>query len=106
MEGLRPKPGFYYHCKRSEESSVEDHAYEVIGIAIDPDHLADISVVYRPLYRGKVELAPNTFLKRPLRKFMGEKLWRGKVVPRFSRIEDPQVIMILERVKRVLYQAA
>jgi hypothetical protein len=103
---LRPRPGFYYHCKRSQDAEVNDYAYEVIGIAVDPDHLADIWVIYRPLYRGKEPLAADTFHRRPLSEFMGEKLWRGKVVPRFVRIEDPKTIMRLETIKKVLYQTA
>lgn len=101
-----PEPGFYYHFKRPEVAEVGDYAYEVIGIAIDTDKLSDISVIYRPLYRGESMLAPHTFHKRPLQEFVGEKVWRGKTAPRFTRIADPKTIMALERVKRVLYQSS
>ena len=81
-----PENGFYYHYKHDPLEGINDHAYEVIGIAQhseDPDKL----VIYRPLYKI-INIAPATYFARPLETFFKEVEYKGKIIPRFTRITD------------------
>ncbi len=96
-----PEKGFYYHYKHDAGKGENDHAYEVLGVAI---HTEDESflVAYRPLYK-------NTFLGeadmcgRPLEMFMESVEKDGKTFTRFARITDASLIARLSKIRDTLY---
>lgn len=91
-----PAKGFYYHYKHDPEKSINDHAYEVVGVGVhteDDCRPEDTNmVVYRPLYEASVFKAGKLFDLRPLEMWMGKVSKNAKVMPRFERITDPEVI--------------
>lgn len=97
-----PLPGFYHHFKRAETDDIDVGAYEVIGTGKMVD-TEDYYVIYRPLYKGKTPLTPQTLFIRPLHQFMGEARKAGKAVPRFQRITDQDTIDRLEWIRDQLY---
>lgn len=107
-----PEPGFYYHYKHDPSVSLNDHAYEVIGVGF---HTEDSTrpgeehfLIYRPLYEQNVykaskELVIPCFDARPLEMWMEEVIKDGKSFPRFQRITDPVVIAELEKIRKEMY---
>jgi len=107
-----PKMGFYYHYKHDPAGSVENYAYEVVGVGF---HTEDNTlpgeehfVVYRPLYESSVyvcskELGIPCFDNRPLEMWMEDVTKDGKTFPRFQMITDPAVIAELEKIKERMY---
>lgn len=101
-----PQLGFYYHYKHTDKS-VNDYAYEVIGVGVhteDDCRPEDANmVVYRPLYEAKVFSAGKLFDLRPLDMWMGEVVKDGIAIPRFQKISDPTIIAELEKIKNIMY---
>ena len=85
-----PQKGFYYHYKHNPKLGINDHAYEVIGVA---RHSEDHSyvVVYKPLYKSEFS-AKVDYCVRPLEMFMEEVSVNGNEMPRFRKIDDADVI--------------
>ena len=107
MKAKEPEKGFYYHYKHSGKS-LEDYAYEVIGIAHHTE-IADFDeasmVVYRPLYKeAKTYKAGGHWDVGPLGMFMEEVTKDGKTFPRFLKITDPKILAYLEKMKREMYE--
>jgi len=102
-----PQNGFYYHYKHDSSKSVNDYAYEVVGVGVhteDDCRPEDANmVVYRPIYESSVYTAGKLFDLRPLDMWMGEVVKDGKTIPRFSRITDPNIILKLEQILREMY---
>jgi hypothetical protein len=60
--------------------------------------------VYRPLYEEAYAYRNGgLFDLRPLHMFYKPAEWQGKVVPRFARIIDPDVIAELEAIRTRMY---
>ena len=60
--------------------------------------------VYRPLYEESYAYRNGgLFDLRPLRMFFEPAERKGKKVPRFTRISDPEVIAQLEAIKARMY---
>jgi hypothetical protein len=60
--------------------------------------------VYRPLYEEAYAYRNGgLFDLRPLHMFFKPAEWKGKAVPRFSRIVDPDLIAQLEAIKSRMY---
>lgn len=97
-----PKNGFYYHYKHDPEGSINNYAYEVLGVGC---HTEDVYllVVYRPLYESSVYKAGKLFDLRPLEMWMGEVAVNGKTVPRFRKITDPDVVEKLREIRQEKY---
>lgn len=95
-----PQKGYYYHYKHTEDS-INNYAYEVMGIARNTEEKT-FTVLYRPLYESEW-MKPADFQSRPLEMFMGEVEKDGKTFPRFSKITDPEIIEKLEKIKREMY---
>ena len=107
-----PQCGFYYHYKHDPDSSVENYAYEVIGVGF---HTEDDTrpgeehfVIYRPLYKAAVYLVAQKFGvpcfdARPLLMWMGDVEKEGKIIPRFSLITNSDTIAELEVIKSKMY---
>lgn len=107
-----PEPGLYYHYKHDPSVSVNNHAYEVIGVGFHTED--DVRpgeahfVVYRPLYEASVyktskELGVPCFDNRPLELWMEDVEKDGKTISRFQKISDPLIIAELEKVQNEMY---
>lgn len=103
-----PEKGFYYHYKHDPDGSVNNYAYEVMGVGHHTE--ADCRpedqhmVVYRPIYEEAfVYKKGKLFDLRPLTMFMEGVIKDGKTFPRFQKIMDPGVIAQLETIKARMY---
>src|SRR3989344_3214931 len=95
-----PELGFYYHYKHDPNGSVNNYAYEVIGVGAHTEEDGRFFVVYRPLdSQSPVYQAGKLFDLRPLDMFMGEVEVEGQMVPRFRRVEDARFIRYLTKLK-------
>lgn len=102
-----PEKGFYYHYKHDPNGSVNNYAYEIVGVGCHTEEDcrpedANI-VVYRPLYEASVYKAGKLFDLRPLEMFMEDVTKEGKTFPRFKKITDPSIIAQLEEIKSSMY---
>jgi Protein of unknown function (DUF1653) len=103
-----PAPGFYYHFKHDPGGPVNNYAYYIYGVghhteADCPPEDAFMQV-YRPLYEEAYAYRHGgLFDLRPLHMFFAPAIWKGKEVPRFTRILDPAIIARLEAVKARMY---
>lgn len=102
-----PQNGFYYHYKHDPSKSVNNYAYEVVGVGVhteDDCRPEDANmVVYRPLYESSVFKAGKLFDLRPLKMWMGKASKDGKMIPRFKKITDRKVIAKLRIIKIRMY---
>jgi hypothetical protein len=103
-----PEKGFYYHYKHDTDGSVNNYAYEVIGVGHHTEDylpLEDVlMVVYRPLYEeAGVYKAGKLFDLRPLKMFLEYITKEGKTFPRFKHISDEAVVKELEAIRAKMY---
>jgi len=106
-----PEPGFYYHFKHDPNGPVNNYAYYIYGVG---HHTEDdcppedvFMQVYRPLYEEAYAYRHGgLFDLRPLAMFFTPAQWRGRTVPRFTRIVDAAVIAQLEAIKARMYPQA
>lgn len=96
-----PENGFYYHYKHNPEGEINNYSYEVIGVALNTES-RDYAVLYRPLYENTF-LAPANYSARPLDMFMENVEKDGKIIPRFTKIVDADVIEKLVVLKSKMY---
>jgi hypothetical protein len=107
-----PLSGFYYHYKHNPNGAVNNYAYEVVGVGFHTEGDArqgeEHFVVYRPLYDAAVydaskSLGIQCFDNRPLEMWMGNVEKDGITIPRFLKIDDPQIIERLQEIKNAMY---
>jgi hypothetical protein len=102
-----PESGFYYHYKHDPNGSINNYAYEVVGVGChteDDCRPEDANlVVYRPLYESSVYKAGKLFDIRPLEMFMESVTKEGKTFPRFAKILDQAVVRELSEIKKNMY---
>jgi len=107
-----PEPGFYYHYKHDPAGTVNNYAYEVIGVGFHTEDDArpgeEYFLVYRPLYEAYVykaskELGIPCFDNRPLEMWMEDVEKNGKTIPRFTRITDSKTITELMKIRDEMY---
>lgn len=99
-----PAKGFYYHYKHNPAGSLNNYAYEVMGVGHHTEGENTYFVVYRPLYEEAfVWKNGKMFDIRPLEMFMELVTKEGKTFPRFQPITDPKVITELEAVRNKMY---
>lgn len=108
-----PELGFYYHYKHNPDSSVNNYAYEVLGVGFHTEDDAregeEHFVSYRPLYeeaavyQAAKALGVPCFDNRPLEMWMGSAEKGGEFLPRFSRIIDPAVTAELMVIRSMMY---
>jgi len=99
-----PENGFYYHYKHDSSKSVNNYAYEVVGVGVHTEDEDQYMVVYRPLYEESVAyITGKLFTLRPLDMWMGEVVKDGKTIPRFSGITDSSIISKLEGIREKMY---
>jgi hypothetical protein len=110
MNKSEPEIGaFYYHYKHTDDS-VNNYAYEVIGIG----HHTEIEgleesamVIYRPLYESAgVYKIGKHYDVRPLAMFMEPVEKEGKILPRFTKITDEKIIAELVEIKNQMYTSS
>src|SRR5271169_2865481 len=103
-----PEPGYYYHFKHDADGPLNNYAYYIYGVG---HHTEDdcrtedaFMQVYRPLYEEAYAYRNGgLFDLRPLHMFYQLAEWKGKEVPRFTRIVDRNVIAQLEAIKSRMY---
>lgn len=103
-----PEPGFYYHYKHDPAGDFTNYAYEVLGVGHHTEEEArpedHFMVVYRPLYaHAPVYRLGRLYDLRPLAMFMERVEKEGKIVPRFTRIVDPECIARLTQQREEMY---
>lgn len=111
LPGKVPEVGFYYHYKHDPNGSVNNYAYEFLGVGFHTEearsgeeHFAQ----YRPLYEAYVykaskQLGIPCFDNRPLTMWMGNVEVNGESMPRFKKITDQSVIQKLEDIRKEMY---
>lgn len=104
-----PDRGFYYHYKHDPAGSVNNYAYEVIGVGF---HTEDdcrpedqFMVQYRPLYNALVYRIGKGRINdaRPLGMFMEKVIKNGMTMDRFTKITDQNVIAELTKIRDQMY---
>lgn len=98
--------GFYYHYKHDPAGTVNNYAYEVMGIGhhTEIDGLAESAMVmYRPIYEASVYKAGKHWYLRPFGMFTEDVTKDGSTFPRFKKIEDPAVIAELAKIRGEMY---
>ncbi len=102
-----PTPGFYYHYKHDPEGTLNNYAYEVMGVGHHTEQDAReedrFVVVYRPLYEAFVYKNGKMFDIRPLGMFMESITKDGIERPRFAPITDSETITDLTRLRTEMY---
>lgn len=99
--------GFYYHYKHDPDRGVNDYAYEVLNIAYHTEIEWEIGafVIYRSLYDSSNSFIENKHWNaRPFEMFMEDVTKEGKTFKRFSKIEDPDIITELEKIRDNMYK--
>jgi len=103
-----PEAGYYYHFKHDPDGKLNNYAYYIYGVG---HHTEDgcrtqdaFMQVYRPLYEESYAYRNGgLFDLRPLHMFFAPAEWKGKAVPRFTKILDPGVIAQLAAIKARMY---
>ncbi len=96
-----PEKGFYYHNKHDPDGPINNHAYEVVGVARNTEDESFV-VVYAPLYKLDW-LQSADYAIRPLSMFMEEVTKEGKTFPRFVKITDPVILAKLTEIRNKMY---
>lgn len=108
MEKLTlPENGFYYHYKHDPSGSINNYAYEVVGIGMHSEMHDDpngVMVIYRPLYEAFVFKQGKWFDVRPASMFMEEVTKGDKTFPRFQKITDQAVLEQLVKTRDQMYK--
>ena len=112
MPKKMPELGFYYHYKHDPKGSLENYAYEVLGVGFHTEDDARVGeehfVVYRPLYEASVfraskELEIPCFDCRPLEMWLEHVVKDGEKILRFQKIDDPIVMAKLMQIRDEMY---
>ncbi|MBP6883910.1 MAG: DUF1653 domain-containing protein [Candidatus Pacebacteria bacterium] len=98
-----PVKGFYYHYKHDTSGTINNYAYEVVGVGCHTEENDTFMVIYRPLYESSVYTAGKLCDLRPLGMFMEDVTKDGKTFPRFKLITDETVLSQLEKIKNQMY---
>ena len=98
--------GFYYHYKHDPKGTLNNYAYEVMGLGhhTEIDGLVPSAMVmYRPLYDASVYTAGKHWDLRPYMMFTETVSKDGNIIPRFQKITDPVVIAELVKKRDEMY---
>jgi hypothetical protein len=102
------RPGFYYHRKHDPSKGVFHHAYLILGAGmhtedeIEPED--QFMQVYLPLHEeALVYRLGSLFDLRPLGMAMEDVEVEGVMVPRFTAVEDPDLVQAFTKRLRELY---
>lgn len=100
------KKGFYYHYKHDPSVSVNNYAYEVIGVARHTelqDPAIDKFVIYRKIDQSDYFENGKYMAVRPLEMFVSTVEKDGKTMPRFTKIHDQDILRKLVEIRDVMY---
>ncbi len=103
---LKLEKGFYYHYKHDPSGPINNYAYEVVGLGMHTEMHDDpngVMVVYRPIYEAFVYKQGKWFDVRPAKMFLEEVAKEGKIFPRFLKINNPEIILELEKIRDKMY---
>jgi hypothetical protein len=102
-----PEKGFYYHYKHDTQGTVNNYAYELMGVGVHTEEDCrpeDVHmVVYRPLYETSVYTEGKLLYLRPLEMWIGDVTKNGSTFPRFQKITDSAVIEQLKVLRDQMY---
>ena len=109
-----PKPGFYYHYKHDPNGSVENYAYEFVGVVFHTEPVEKPEdgwfANYRPLYESAAVYQASLTLgvpcadARPLLMWMEDVTKDGKTFPRFAPITDEAILSKLREIREKMYE--
>ncbi len=94
--------GFYYHFKHNPDMSVNNYAYEVIGLAKHTE-TEEFSVIYRPLYKNDW-IGEASLFSRPIDMFTDMVEKTEYTGPRFRPVEDPDIKLKLNDIRDQMYK--
>ncbi len=97
-----PDHDYYYHYKHDPEKGIFDHYYEVIGLGRNTEERT-YAVLYRPVYENDW-LYPAVYQSRPYDMFFETIEKDGKMIKRFTKVEDEEVIKQLKEVSERMYK--
>lgn len=104
---IYPENGFYYHYKHDLVGTINNYAYEVMGVGHHTEDdcrpIDQHMVVYRPIYEAFVYKNGKMFDIRPLEMFMEDVTKEDKTFPRFQKITDANVIAELTKIRDDMY---
>ncbi len=92
--------GFYYHYHHDSNGPINNYAYEVLGVSRHTE-TDTLTMLYRPLYENTY--FDVDFSNRPLDMAMGVVMKDGKEMPRFRKIDDPEIILKLTEIRNQMY---
>jgi hypothetical protein len=103
-----PEPGYYYHFKHDPDGPLNNYAYYIYGVGHHTENdcrTEDAFMQVTGRYTGGAYAYRNggLFDRRPLQMFFEPAEWKGKIVPRFTRIVDPELIAQLQAIKARMY---
>jgi hypothetical protein len=103
-----PEKGFYYHYKHDPTLSINNYAYEFIGVGIhseDDCRPEDSNMaIYLPIYESRAFRAGKFFDLRPLEMWEESVTKENKTVKRFTKITDEKIIEKLKKIKGEMYK--
>lgn len=86
---------YYYHFKHDPSVSINNYAYELIGLGKNADTDEEF-VIYKPLYRND-HIGKCDFYIRSKNNFFETIIRKGKKIKRFKKISDKKVIAQLSK---------
>ena len=99
--------GFYYHYKHDAAGTINNYAYEVMGVGhhTEKDCRPEDKyvVIYRPIYDAYVYTHGRMFDIRPFGMFTEDVVKDGHSRPRFAKITDPEIIQQLTVIRDKMY---
>ncbi len=99
-----PEEGFYFHFKHDPTGSVNNYAYQVVGVGKDVDS-DKLQIEYLPLYE-RPGVNPRLRCHRNLRDFVGNLTRDGVRHKRFTQITDKRIIARLEYLRDEMFKRA
>lgn len=103
---LNIEPGFYYHFKHDDSTSVNNFAYEVLSVGIcteDESNCDGGMVIYRPLYENEIYNSGKFCYLRTVGNWLESVSLNGKLSPRFVKVIDEKLISELTSIKTKMY---
>lgn len=103
-----PELGFYYHFRHDPTVSIENCAYELVGIGINTEEDCGAKnenlVIYRPLYKDSpVYKSGKLSWARPIDMWSETVIKNGSTYTRFSKISDLAIIEKLKKIRDEIY---
>jgi hypothetical protein len=104
-----PEKGFYYHYKHDPSGSVNNYAYEFLGVGFHTEEDGVYFANYRPLYedagvyQASLKLGVQCTDERPLAMWMSDVIVDGMTKKRFTKITDGKILTALCDIRDRMY---